>query len=106
MAESTWLIVQLVGRLAVILLCYVAVTSLCGCGKQCSHLKQSLKSVLGWISGAVACAGLVYPVVGGVLAIVLVVALWLTEVEYGKASAARFPAKATAASDGRSSIRR
>jgi len=106
MAESTWLIVQLVGRLAVILLCYVAVTSLCECGKQCSHLKQSLKSVLGWISGAVACAGLVYPVVGGVLAIVLVVALWLTEVEYGKASAARFSAKATAASDGRSSIRR
>ena len=105
MAETTWLLVQLVGRLAVILLCYVAVTKLCECGKHCSKVKQSLKSVLGWISGAVACAGLFYPVVGGGLAIVLVLALWLTELDYGKASAGRYTAKATAASDGGSSLR-
>jgi len=105
MAESTWLLIQLVGRLAVILLCYVAVTKLCQCGRQCSKVKQSVKSVLGWISGAVACAGLFYPVVGGVLAIMLVLALWLTEVDYEKATG-RLSAKATAASDARGSIRR
>ena len=75
---------QVVGRVAVVWLCWYAITKVTVCTKDGCKLRYRSQSVLGWISGAVATAGIFYPIVGGAAAILLVFALWITDQDYAK----------------------
>jgi hypothetical protein len=101
MNETSLAVLQIVGRVAVVVLCYYAVTKVCGCRSHCELWRHRLQSVLGWLSGIVACAGLFFPIIGGAAAIVLVAAIWLSELNYGfEAQTISFPTSRSTASDG------
>jgi hypothetical protein len=109
MNEVTFSVLQILGRLAVVVLCWHAVTMVCSCNENCTKFRHSLRTVLGWVSGAVACAGLFYPVVGGAVALFLVAAIWFAELDYetkSKAQAFRFPEVSETTSDVGSGVSR
>jgi hypothetical protein len=77
-------VVQVLGRVAVVWLCWYAITKITVCTKEGCKLRYRSQSVLGWLSGGVAAAGIFYPIVGGAAAIMLVFALWITNQNYAK----------------------
>ena len=103
MNEQLFQVLQLVGRVCMVWLCYYAVIKFSACSQQCCRWRYQAQSTLGWISGAVACVGLFYPVICGAAAIVLVLALWMTDLNYGK-NTGRFTAKASTGRDAGSQV--
>lgn len=103
MNEQAVLIAQLIGRISMVWLCYYAVIKFTACTQQCCRWRYQTQNALGWISGAVACVGLFYPVICGAAAVVLVLALWMTDLNYGK-NTGRFTAKASAGRDAGSQV--
>lgn len=84
MNSQTLEVVQVLGRVAVVWLCWYAITKITVCTKEGCKLRYRSQSVLGWLSGGVAAAGIFYPIVGGAAAIMLVFALWITNQNYAK----------------------
>lgn len=93
-------VLSIAGRVFMVVLCYFVAMKKMKCGDYCSLFRQRLQSTLGWVSGAVATLGLFYPVICGLVAVVLLVAIFATDLDYGtKTSAVRITSKPSTIGD-------
>lgn len=103
MDDQTRAVLSIVGRFSLVVLCYCAVVKKMRCGDYCSLFRQRLQSTLGWVSGAVATLGLFYPVVCGLIALVLLLAIFATDLDYAKkTTVVRTTSKSSQVGDARS----
>lgn len=103
MNDETRLVFSIVGRVSLVILCYWAVVKKMRCGDYCSLFRQRLQSTLGWVSGAVATLGLFYPVACGLIALVLLLAIFAADFDYAtKTTTLRTTTKSSQARDARS----
>lgn len=103
MDDQTRSVLAIVCRFSLVILCYCAVVKKMRCGYYCSLFRQRLQSTLGWVSGIVATLGLFYPMICGVIALVLLVAIFAADLDYAKKTPViRTTTKSSQARDARS----